>query len=168
MNHNVGGNDRSARLIVGSVLAIAGVLGFAGVLRVAVDPFPQALTALVFVLVGAILLVTGLLQWCPINRLLGRDTAPAERGGTLPAPTVHLADRSIATSRDDRCIFNATSTPPVESWSAQRGSGFQRRKTMRDTAVIGDAGALMQIPMTSVQLQVDTGEAEPRDPKTTV
>jgi len=41
MNHNVGGKDRSARLIVGSVLAIAGVLGFAGVLRVAVDPFPR-------------------------------------------------------------------------------------------------------------------------------
>ena len=77
MNKNVGGYDRIGRFVIGAVLLVAGVVGYAGPLRVAVGPLPQALTALLLVLIGAILLVTGYTQKCPINSLLGVDTCPA-------------------------------------------------------------------------------------------
>jgi hypothetical protein len=76
MNENVGGYDRLGRLVVGAVLLVVGVAGYAGLMRVAVGPVPQALLALVFVLLGAVLLVTGYTRKCPIHRLLGLDTAP--------------------------------------------------------------------------------------------
>lgn len=81
MKKNVGGMDRIARLGIGSVLVLAGIAGYAGVLALAVGPFPQALTSVLLVLVGLILLVTGLVQVCPLNRFLGFDTyrrTPAE------------------------------------------------------------------------------------------
>lgn len=74
MQKNVGGVDRIARLIVGPVLLVAGIAGYAGLLTVAVGPFPQALTSVALVLVGTILLVTGAVQRCPLNRLFGLNT----------------------------------------------------------------------------------------------
>lgn len=74
MNKNVGGYDRLGRFVVGAVLLVAGVAGYAGLFRVAVGPLPQALTALLLVLVGAILLVTGYTRRCPINGVLGLNT----------------------------------------------------------------------------------------------
>jgi len=77
MHKNVGGYDRIGRFVIGAALLVAGVVGYAGLLRVAVGPVPQALTALLLVLIGVILLVTGYTQKCPINSLLGVDTCPA-------------------------------------------------------------------------------------------
>jgi hypothetical protein len=74
MEKNVGGADRIARLVLGPLLILAGVAGYAGLLALAVGPFPQALTSVVVFLVGVILLVTGLVQKCPMNRLLGFNT----------------------------------------------------------------------------------------------
>lgn len=74
MKKNVGGMDRIARLVVGPVLVLAGIAGYAGFLALAVGPLPQALTSVIVFLVGTILLVTGLVQMCPLNRLLGLDT----------------------------------------------------------------------------------------------
>lgn len=74
MQKNVGGTDRIARLVVGPVLILAGIAGYAGLLALAVGPLPQALTAGIVLLVGAVLLVTGLIQRCPLNRVLGFNT----------------------------------------------------------------------------------------------
>jgi hypothetical protein len=80
MNENVGGYDRIGRLVIGAVLLVAGVAGYAGLLRVAVGPVPQALLALVLVLLGTVLLVTGYTRKCPINRVLGLNTyRPGDR-----------------------------------------------------------------------------------------
>lgn len=89
MARNVGGVDRTARLVVGAVLVLVGIAGYAGKVVLAVGPVPQALASVVVGLVGAILLVTGIVRWCPLNRLLGVNTAggateerdPAERAG---------------------------------------------------------------------------------------
>lgn len=74
MDKNVGGLDRIARLIVGTLLLVVGVAGYAGFVRLAIGPVPQALAALLVVLVGLILLVTALTRTCPLNRLFGIDT----------------------------------------------------------------------------------------------
>lgn len=74
MKKNVGGVDRAARLVIGPVLLLAGVAGYVGLFSLAVGPLPQALTAVIAFLVGTILLVTGLIQRCPLNRLLKLDT----------------------------------------------------------------------------------------------
>lgn len=74
MKKNVGGMDRLARLVIGAILVVVALAGYAGVFVLAVGPLPQALTAVVVFLVGAILLVTGLVQTCPINGLLGLNT----------------------------------------------------------------------------------------------
>ena len=81
---NVGGFDRVIRLVVGSVLLLAGVAGFVGLLVFAAGPVPQAIgSGLVFV-VGAIPTVTGYGPWCPVHRALGRDTyRPAAVGPSM-------------------------------------------------------------------------------------
>lgn len=78
MQKNVGGYDRIARYIVGPILILIGIVGFAGLLPLAVGPLPQALTSVVVVLVGLILVVTGFIGKCPINRILGLNTHHSE------------------------------------------------------------------------------------------
>lgn len=75
MRPNVGGRDRTARIVVGVVLVGLGAAGYAGLVRVAVGPFPQFLTSVVVALVGLVLLVTGLSRRCPVNAIIGRNTA---------------------------------------------------------------------------------------------
>ncbi|MFW5938660.1 MAG: YgaP family membrane protein [Halanaeroarchaeum sp.] len=74
MNKNVGGYDRIGRFVIGAILLVVGIAGYVGMVRVAVGPVPQALMSLVLVLIGAILLVTGFTQRCPINSVLGLNT----------------------------------------------------------------------------------------------
>jgi uncharacterized membrane-anchored protein len=74
MEKNVGGYDRIGRFVIGAVLVVAGVAGYAGVIPVAVGPAPQALTAIVLVVIGAVLLATGYTRKCVINRILGVNT----------------------------------------------------------------------------------------------
>lgn len=81
MKKNVGGTDRIARLVVGPVLLLLGIAGYAGLLALAVGPLPQALTSVILFLVGAILLVTGVVQKCPINRIIGLDTHHRKEAG---------------------------------------------------------------------------------------
>jgi hypothetical protein len=63
LEKNVGGLDRYARLIAGVLLLVAAALNYVSgyVLWVAVA-------------IGVIFLVTGLMQFCPINKALGRNT----------------------------------------------------------------------------------------------
>jgi uncharacterized membrane protein HdeD (DUF308 family) len=70
MNPNVGGLDRTARLVVGPLALLAG-------LGALVDVLPAgSLVGAVLVVGGAILLVTGATRRCPLNSLLGVDTCP--------------------------------------------------------------------------------------------
>lgn len=68
MEKNVGGLDRTARLIVGAILAIAGLAALADYWAVGL-----AIGAVALV-VGAVLLVTGTTRKCPINEATGLDT----------------------------------------------------------------------------------------------
>jgi uncharacterized membrane protein HdeD (DUF308 family) len=70
MERNVGGMDRTARLVLGPLLAVVGLAIVLDVVSTSVY-LGGAL-----VLVGAILLVTGAVQQCPINSLLGVNTCP--------------------------------------------------------------------------------------------
>jgi len=88
MNKNVGGIDRTARLVIGPVLVLVGVAGYAGLLGLAFGPLPQALTSVLVFLVGTILLVTGLVQKCPLNRILGFDTYGQQKPGVSEEQTV--------------------------------------------------------------------------------
>lgn len=87
MEKNVGGLDRTARLIVGPILLLAGIAGYAGLLVLAVGPIPQALASVIVFLVGAILTVTGYVQKCPLNRLVGLNTFRQAGEEERPAPT---------------------------------------------------------------------------------
>jgi len=72
MENNIGATDRTVRLALGGVLAALGVAVFAG----ALDFGPIAGGAAVAV--GAILLVTGLTNVCPIYRVFGVDTCSTQ------------------------------------------------------------------------------------------
>lgn len=74
MEKNVGGIDRTLRIVFGALLGAFGVAGYIGLMEVAMGPAPQALTSLVLAAVGVVLLLTGVTQKCMINSMLGRDT----------------------------------------------------------------------------------------------
>jgi hypothetical protein len=63
MDKNVGGLDRYARLIVGVLLLAAAAMNLV-----------TGLAMWAAAGVGLILLATGLSQFCPINKALGRNT----------------------------------------------------------------------------------------------
>lgn len=79
--------DRIARLVIGPILVLAGIAGYAGFLVLAVGPLPQALTSVIVLLVGMILLVTGLIQKCPLNRVLGFNTYRQKQFSESEEPT---------------------------------------------------------------------------------
>ena len=72
MKQNVGGTDRTMRLVVGPILALVGVailvgwLGVGGTLGTALG--------VIALLAGVVLLFTGVTRLCVVNRLLGIDT----------------------------------------------------------------------------------------------
>jgi hypothetical protein len=70
MERNVGGLDRTARLVLGPLLAIAGLAIVLGVVTT------NVYLGAALVVVGAVFLVTGAVQQCPINAVLGVDTCP--------------------------------------------------------------------------------------------
>lgn len=90
MQKNVGGLDRTLRLVVGPLLVVVGIVGYAGFLPLAFLGIGQALAAVVLFLIGAILLVTGTVQKCPLNSLFGVDTY---RGGSGKDPSDASTDR---------------------------------------------------------------------------
>ncbi|MXR19244.1 YgaP family membrane protein [Halobacterium bonnevillei] len=68
MDKNVGGIDRTGRIVIGVILAIAGIAALAGYWAAG------AAAGAVALIVGAILFVTGTTQKCPINEAAGIDT----------------------------------------------------------------------------------------------
>lgn len=71
MDKNVGGIDRTGRIIIGVIVAVAGIAALAGYWAVG------TVVAGVALVVGAILLVTGTTQKCPVNEAAGIDTTEA-------------------------------------------------------------------------------------------
>ena len=70
MEENVGGVDRTARLIGGPLAAVVGALALVGTV-----PGGTALGAGLLA-VGLILFGTGVTQFCLLHRLLGINTCP--------------------------------------------------------------------------------------------
>lgn len=68
MNKNVGGIDRTGRIVIGTVLLVAGLAAVAGLWEIG------AVVGVVGLVVGGILLVTGTTQRCPLNEVAGIDT----------------------------------------------------------------------------------------------
>jgi hypothetical protein len=68
MKLNVGGADRSTRLVAGVMLLLIG----------AFVQF-EMIWQIVVMGIGAIALVTGLVRFCPINALLGIDSSKGEK-----------------------------------------------------------------------------------------
>lgn len=70
MKRNVGQLDRNVRIAIGIVLGIAGIAVFAGPL----DTLGTVIGAIAL-LVGVVLLATGLTRQCLLYQLIGLDTA---------------------------------------------------------------------------------------------
>lgn len=74
MEKNVGGLDRTARLVLGPLLVVVGVAVAAGFLDIGLaGTVGLAVTALVLI-AGAIFVVTGTTQKCPANQVVGINT----------------------------------------------------------------------------------------------
>ncbi|EFW92280.1 hypothetical protein ZOD2009_09485 [Haladaptatus paucihalophilus DX253] len=74
MEKNVGGLDRTARLIGGPILVAIGVALLAGYLDIGLaGTVGLAVTALILV-AGAIFVITGTTQKCPANQVAGINT----------------------------------------------------------------------------------------------
>ena len=64
---NVGGMDRKLRLTVGPLLAIFGLL--------AMIAFPfNLIVEILMIVIGVVFIVTGYINYCPINTALGVNT----------------------------------------------------------------------------------------------
>jgi uncharacterized membrane protein HdeD (DUF308 family) len=83
MDKNVGGYDRTARFVVGPILALVGIASLVDLLTIASGTLGLVVGA-VLLLVGLVLTYTGFTQRCPLNSLLGLDTY---RGSTAEAHT---------------------------------------------------------------------------------
>ena len=72
MQRNVGGADRTARIVLGFVLAVVSMatVAFGGGL----GPDLQLVVAALALLLAAVFLATAGAQTCPVNSLVGRDT----------------------------------------------------------------------------------------------
>lgn len=75
MNVNVGSTDRTVRIVLGAILVLAGIGGYAGLVPLAWIGIGQALAAVVAAVVGLILLATGLSRTCLIYQVFGVSTA---------------------------------------------------------------------------------------------
>jgi hypothetical protein len=79
MEKNVGGYDRIGRFVIGAVLVVAGAVGIAGEMSLAVGPLSTVVVGALLALVGVVLLVTGATQTCPINSVVGLNTYDPRR-----------------------------------------------------------------------------------------
>lgn len=71
MEKNVGGYDRLARLVVGPVLLVVGLVGVLGS-----GPVTSPVGAGLLVFVGLVLFATGATQRCPVHSIVGLNTNP--------------------------------------------------------------------------------------------
>ncbi|KAB1198280.1 MULTISPECIES: DUF2892 domain-containing protein [Haloferax] len=69
MEHNVGSLDRTVRLALGALLVVVGLGAFAGLVPLGTIP------AAIGVVLGAVFLVTGYQQTCPLYLPFGINTS---------------------------------------------------------------------------------------------
>lgn len=74
MQKNVGGFDRTARLVAGPVLVAVGVAVAVGLFDVGLTGAAALGVAGLALVVGLVFLVTGTTQKCPANEIAGVDT----------------------------------------------------------------------------------------------
>lgn len=74
MKKNVGGYDRTARLVVGPVFGTVSLVALAGYLSLAVGPLSTGVVAALFGVISLVLIITGVTQQCILNRVLGLNT----------------------------------------------------------------------------------------------
>lgn len=74
MDRNVGGFDRTSRLVVGPLLVLIGLVSFVGPVDLGMWGTLGVLAAGTLLVAGAILTVTGATQKCPANQMAGLDT----------------------------------------------------------------------------------------------
>lgn len=84
MEKNVGGTDRTARLVLGPILAAVGVALLAGLLDVGLTGTVGLAVAALVLVAGLIFLVTGTTQKCPANRVAGVNTFEGARARQQP------------------------------------------------------------------------------------
>jgi hypothetical protein len=84
MEMNVGGFDRTLRLVLGPTLILVAAVGFYGIEGFALVTTLELALGVVAVLVGLVFTVTGITRKCPINRALGIDTYRGARERTEP------------------------------------------------------------------------------------
>ena len=68
MERNVGGLDRTARIVAGPIAGVVGIFALAGLLPIGTIP------GAVLLVVGLVLLGTGVTQRCLLHSLLGINT----------------------------------------------------------------------------------------------
>lgn len=68
MTKNIGSTDRTVRIVVGAIVAIVGVVGILGYIAL-----PMWLN-IVLIVVGAVVVVTALIRFCGLYKLLGINT----------------------------------------------------------------------------------------------
>jgi hypothetical protein len=85
MQKNVGGYDRIARLVVGPLLIVVGAAAFGGLFTIAAGTLGLVVAGIAL-LVGAVLLATGITQKCPLNDALGIDTFRGKAGRETETP----------------------------------------------------------------------------------
>jgi len=69
MENNIGATDRLARILVGATLLVTGLAAFTGLLGLGTT------VGAIAVLLGVVLVATGLVRMCLLYRLLGIDTS---------------------------------------------------------------------------------------------
>jgi hypothetical protein len=74
MEKNVGGMDRTVRLVVGPILAAVGVAVAAGLLDLGTTETVALAVGALALLAGLIFVVTGTTQKCPANQVAGLNT----------------------------------------------------------------------------------------------
>lgn len=74
MDRNVGGFDRTARLVTGPLLLFIGILSFVGPVELGQWGSLGVIAAGTLLVAGAILTGTGVTQKCPANEIAGLDT----------------------------------------------------------------------------------------------
>ncbi len=67
---NVGSADRVIRIIAGAILVVLPLLGIVGT--------ASSTLGIVLMIVGAVLVVTGFVSFCPLYRIIGASTRSAE------------------------------------------------------------------------------------------
>lgn len=74
MDKNVGGFDRTWRIVVGPLLIVVGLAVFAGLLSLGSGTLMGLIVPALLVVFGAVFTWTAQTQQCPVNQAIGRNT----------------------------------------------------------------------------------------------